>query len=107
MADRFYNIRKYEPSTGSRQLIQVKECNSSGVDLDARGGSALFEFGSIRYIPGESPEGHFYFTNLADGKNSTQFTKDNVKKWAGTAIGGLGVTTTFDLYALIMGELVA
>lgn len=103
MAARYYNIDKHEPATGSRQLIQVTECNSSGVPLGASGTQSLFEFGSIRFIPNATTGGHFNIISLM-GDISIPFTFDNVIEWEGAAHGQV---TTFALFGVILGDLIS
>ena len=103
MADRFFNIDKHEPATGSRLLIQVVQCNSSGVALESDGTQSIYEFGAIRFIPNATTGGHFNIISLM-GDISIPFTFDNVINFEGVEHEQ---TTTYDLYALIASAIVA
>ncbi len=103
MAAEYYNIDKHEPATGSRQLIQVTECNASGVALESDGTQSIFEFGAIRFIPNATTGGHFNIISLM-GDISIPFTFDNVINFEGSEHEQ---TNTYDLYALIASAIVA
>lgn len=98
---RYYNIDKLEPITGSRQLIQITECNSLGTPLGATGTKVIFEFCSIRFSPNPTTGGHFNIISL-NGDVSTPFTFNNVIKWEGSVHGQ---TTTFALADLIISQI--
>lgn len=103
MAARYYNIYKHEPATGSRQLIQLTECNASGVALASDGTDSIFEFGSIRFIPNATTGGHFNIISLM-GDISIPFTFENVVEWEGAAHAQ---ANTYALYSVIIGDLVS
>ena len=98
----FYNIDRHEPSTGSRQLIQISECNALGVSLGASGTNVIFEFGSIRFTP-TATGGYFTFTDLT-GKGSKPYTVDDVINYEGSPHAA---ASTYDLFALIATDLVS
>jgi hypothetical protein len=98
----FYNIDRHEPTTNSRQLIQISECDALGVALAASGTNVIFEFGSIRFTP-TATGGYFNFTDLM-GNLSKPFTKDDVIKYEGTAHGQ---ASTYALFSAIATDIVA
>lgn len=103
MAARYYNISKHEPATGSRQLIQLTECNASGVALESDGTDSIFEFGSIRFIPNATTGGHFNIISLM-GDISVPFTFDNVINFEDAEHEQ---TNTYDLYIVIGYAIIA
>jgi hypothetical protein len=98
----FYNIDRHEPTTGSRQLIQISECDALGVSLAASGTNVIFEFGSIRFTP-TATGGYFNFTDLM-GNLSKPFTTADVIKYEGSAHGQ---ASTYALFSAIATDLVS
>lgn len=92
----FYNITS-TTSTGGLVFIKITECDGSGTDLGATGGSSSINYTGIRYFPrGEDGSGSPLFRLYSPcGEKSIPLTKDNLKKIDGVAVG---VKSTYTLH---------